>query len=257
MNKWILALLAFSSTIHADRPVWIFTPLTPTTISVPSYGAGTIQYTVTNQSRKTHTLVMNSIQGITQDTSGFFCKVPFTLGYEESCTLKLNITGRQLTGNVYGGPWVCDQASQGLQCYQPSANNALNISIGSSEYMDIYLPSHQTLHCEIADTPEERAWGLMYRTYLEPLYGMIFIFASESSNLTFIMKNVLIPLDIIWLNHDKTIIYISSNTPPCTSKITECPTYAPPPNLSAQYVIEINGGLAQRLNLTPGIHLSF
>jgi len=134
MKKRLFVLLAFSSMTQAGNPVWTLSPLTATSISVPANGTGIVQYTVTNQSRKTHTLVMNAIQGITQDTSGNNCKSPFTLGYLQSCTLKLNITGSQLTGNVNGGPRVCDQGSQGLQCYQPSTNNALNISIGSSEY---------------------------------------------------------------------------------------------------------------------------
>jgi uncharacterized membrane protein (UPF0127 family) len=123
--------------------------------------------------------------------------------------------------------------------------------------MDVRLPSNQIIDCEIADTPEKMAQGLMYRTQLEPLHGMIFITPSESSNLIFWMKNTLIPLDIIWLNHNKKVLYISSNTPPCTSKHTICPTYKPPGNLPAQYVIEINAGLAQRLNLTVGEQLHF
>jgi uncharacterized membrane protein (UPF0127 family) len=123
--------------------------------------------------------------------------------------------------------------------------------------MNISLPSHQIIDCEIADTPEKMTQGLMYRTHLKPSHGMIFITPSESSKLKFWMKNTLIPLDIIWLNHDKKVIYISSNTPPCTSKYTTCPTYAPPDNLPAQFVIEINAGLAQRLNLTVGEQLHF
>jgi uncharacterized membrane protein (UPF0127 family) len=127
----------------------------------------------------------------------------------------------------------------------------------SRKNIDVRLPSHQIIHCEVADTPQKMAQGLMYRTHLEPLHGMIFIMPSESSNLTFWMKNTLIPLDIIWLNHEKKILYISSNTPPCTSQETTCPIYAPAANQNAQYVIEINAGLAQQFNLEPGQRLRF
>lgn len=131
MKKGILVLLAFAGMTQAGNPLWTFAPLTPTSISVPANGTGIVQYTVTNQSRKTHTLVMNTIQGITQDTSGSYCKNPFTLGYQQSCTLKLNITGSQLSSNLNGGPVVCDQGGQGLQCYQPSTSNLLNITLAS------------------------------------------------------------------------------------------------------------------------------
>jgi len=129
MNKWILALLTLACTAHAGRSILEFTAQTPTHISVPANGTRVIQYTVTNQSRKTHTLTMNTIQGITQDTSGNNCKNPFTLGYLQSCTLKLNVPGNQLTTNITGGPLVCDLGIQNLQCYQPSTNNQLNITL--------------------------------------------------------------------------------------------------------------------------------
>ena len=129
MKPTILILLAATNLVHAGSPVWTFTTLTPTSLSVPSNGTAVVQYTVTNQSRKTHTLVMNAIPGISQDTSGSYCKNPFVLGYQQSCRLSVLITGSQLTGNVNGGPVVCEQASQGLQCYQPSAANALNVKL--------------------------------------------------------------------------------------------------------------------------------
>ena len=129
MKPTILILLAAANLVHAGSPVWTFTALTPTSLSVPSNGTAVVQYTVTNQSRKTHTLVMNTIPGISQDTSGGYCKNPFVLGYQQSCKLSVQITGSQLTGNVNGGPVVCEQASQGLQCYQPSAANVLNVKL--------------------------------------------------------------------------------------------------------------------------------
>ena len=81
MNKWIFLLLSTSHIVFASSPVWTFSPLTATSISVPANGTGTIQYTVTNRSKKTHTLAVNPINGISQDTSSNFCKNPFSLGY--------------------------------------------------------------------------------------------------------------------------------------------------------------------------------
>ncbi|MGH2349228.1 MAG: DUF192 domain-containing protein [bacterium] len=51
------------------------------------------------------------------------------------------------------------------------------------------------LQVEVADTPAARAQGLMHRTRLNELAGMVFVFESES-RWAFWMKNTLIPLSI-------------------------------------------------------------
>lgn len=74
---------------------------------------------------------------------------------------------------------------------------------------------------EVADEPEERAYGLMDRTELAPDHGMLFLF-DEPSILTFWMKNTLIPLDIIFF--DDIGQYLSSTTmTPCAED--PCPLY--------------------------------
>ena len=76
----MVLLLTIATLSYAGAPVWTFTPLTATTISVPSNDTATVQYTVTNQSSRVHTLSMQSIQGITQITTGLgICGNPFIL----------------------------------------------------------------------------------------------------------------------------------------------------------------------------------
>ncbi len=82
----------------------------------------------------------------------------------------------------------------------------------------------------------------MNREYLADDEWMLFVF-DKPGIYSFWMKNTLIALDIIWLDEDYNIIYISSDTPPCKSD--PCPWYWP--KQSAQYVFEINGGLSQKL----------
>ena len=96
---------------------------------------------------------------------------------------------------------------------------------------------------EIVKTQEERAKGLMYRTFLPQDKGMLFIF-SEEGIYPFWMKNTLIPLDIIWISSENKIVYINHNTPPCT--LEPCASYSP--NKNALYVLEINAGLAEKHN---------
>ena len=66
---------------------------------------------------------------------------------------------------------------------------------------------------------------------------MLFIFPDEAPRRTFWMKNTLIPLDMIWLDKEYTIVHIETDVPPCTT--TVCPSYWPLETQS-QYVIELN-----------------
>ena len=123
-----IALFSVLATAHASTSLWTFTPLTPTTVSVPSNDTATVQYTVTNQSSRVHTLSMQAIQGITQITTGLgVCGNPFVLTGKASCTLSLQINGSQLASSVIDGPIVCEQDSA-LQCYRPVAANILHIT---------------------------------------------------------------------------------------------------------------------------------
>jgi len=76
---------------------------------------------------------------------------------------------------------------------------------------------------------------------------MLFVIDKEGVY-PFWMKNTKIPLDIIWINRDKAIVYISRNAPPC--KTSTCPSYDPEKN--AMYVIELNGGAAEEMGLLVG-----
>jgi len=63
------------------------------------------------------------------------------------------------------------------------------------------------LKCEIAKTIFEKTKGLMYREKLSEKNGMLFTFSVPLIRL-FWMKNVRIPLDIIFVNRKKRIIKI-------------------------------------------------
>lgn len=129
LKALISGLLFMITTISfAGMPVWTFTPLTVTTLSVPANGTALVQYQVTNQSSKVHTLIMKSIPGVTQLTTGLgVCRSPFVLIGKASCVLSLQIDGRQLTSPINDGPIVCENGSS-LQCYRPSAANILHIT---------------------------------------------------------------------------------------------------------------------------------
>ena len=113
------------------------------------------------------------------------------------------------------------------------------------------------LQVEVADTPEKQERGLMFRENLEKERGMLFVFKKEA-NYPFWMKNTLIPLDIIWINQNKEIAFIAENAQPCppSTKATDgqsneiCDPIDP--KQSAEYVLEVNGGLVKEINLKVG-----
>ena len=124
----IIALCVFNTAYAGSRPLWTFTPLTETTVSVPSNDTAMVQYRVTNQSNRTRTLMMQPIQGITQLTSGLgICGNPFILTENASCTLSLQVNGSQLTHPISDGPIVCKQGSTFL-CYRPSRADILDVT---------------------------------------------------------------------------------------------------------------------------------
>ena len=100
---------------------------------------------------------------------------------------------------------------------------------------------------ELALTSKEKNQGLMFRDYLGENKGMLFVFEMEEKH-DFWMKNTLIPLDIIWLNEDKEVVFISKNNQPC--KDDGCSTINS--DEKAKYVLELNAGITDKIGLEVG-----
>lgn len=122
------------------------------------------------------------------------------------------------------------------------------------KYTLLRISPHMFINLEIAQTPQERARGLMFRKNLQKNQGMLFVFPKPLAH-SFWMKNTLIPLDLIWLDHEKKIVYYQDEIPPCNE--SECRIYSPPADMKASYVIEIQSGLRKKLNLEKGKILNF
>lgn len=119
--------------------------------------------------------------------------------------------------------------------------------IPEGKISQISFPNGHLINVELADTPEERKTGLMYRESLLQNRGMLFIYENEAIR-TFWMKNTLIPLDMIFLNKDFEIVDILEGVPPCEKD--PCPIY--PSKGEAQYVLEVNSGLSEISGLAVG-----
>ena len=96
---------------------------------------------------------------------------------------------------------------------------------------------------ELAESAEDQARGLMFRTELGPNEAMIF--PREGDVASFWMKNTPLPLDIIFVGQDGRIINIAAQTTPYSTQSVsaEGPTGA---------VLEIAGGRAAELGIEPG-----
>ena len=101
---------------------------------------------------------------------------------------------------------------------------------------------------EVADTPESRERGLMFRREMPSDAGMLFIH-DEQDQVAYWMKNTYIPLDILYFDEQFHLVSAQLDVPPCGNQ-PQCPIY--PSAGPAKYVLELNAGLAQTLGLKPG-----
>jgi uncharacterized protein len=98
---------------------------------------------------------------------------------------------------------------------------------------------------EVADDPAEQAKGLMYRKALGKNRGMLFIYPEERE-LSFWMKNTLIPLSIAFIDSERRIIDIQDMKPLDDR---------PPHYVSsepAQYALEVNQGFFKKRGVKVG-----
>jgi uncharacterized membrane protein (UPF0127 family) len=96
---------------------------------------------------------------------------------------------------------------------------------------------------EVAATPEQQARGLMFRKSIAGNRGMIFPY-DPPQDVSFWMRNTLIPLDIIFIRADGTIVRITK-----AKALDETPLPAGEP---VGAVLEIRSGRAAELGIKEG-----
>jgi len=98
---------------------------------------------------------------------------------------------------------------------------------------------------EDAANDRTREIGLMCRTRLGSDRGMLFDFVQPTQGVAFWMKNTLIPLDIVFIRPDGTVISIARDARP----LDETPLDA---GGTVRGVLELAGGRAAEIGLRPG-----
>lgn len=96
---------------------------------------------------------------------------------------------------------------------------------------------------EIADDPDERSRGLMFRQEMDNDHGMLFVF-EESQPVGFWMKNTPLPLDLVFIGEDGKVRAIEKGEP-----FSEAPIA---PGEPVQFVLELNAGTAAEAGIENG-----
>lgn len=114
----------------------------------------------------------------------------------------------------------------------------LNVVSGENEYhFDV----------QVADTPARQAIGLMFRRELPPDRGMLFDF-SPGRVVRMWMKNTIVPLDMLFVDHAGNIVSIDVMAEPLSLSPRG-------PSIPVRAVLELAGGTCSRLGIRVGDRL--
>jgi uncharacterized membrane protein (UPF0127 family) len=122
-----------------------------------------------------------------------------------------------------------------------SANSTVQIIIGG-------VP----LTVLLATTLPAQERGLSGLPSLPRDEGMLFVF-DHADYWAFWMINMSFPLDIIWFNSARQVVWTEPDLKPCTQ--SNCPAITPP--VQAMYVLEVNAGFLATNHITMGASFSF
>ncbi len=104
-----------------------------------------------------------------------------------------------------------------------------------------------TLTVEMAETSEQQARGFKFRDAIKPLHGMLFPL-NPPRTAQFWMEDTIVPLDMLFIRTDGTVSTIQAEAAPQSKQ----PVFSVEPVAA---VLELGGGEAERLGITPGAQL--
>lgn len=118
----------------------------------------------------------------------------------------------------------------------------LQLPLGQIHFAD--APSAPRVTVELAQNDTARARGLMYRTQMDGDHGMLFSWEDEARR-SFWMRNTCIPLDMLFIAGDGTVVGILEHVPTLNTLPREVPC-------PARHVLELNAGWTRTHGITPG-----
>jgi len=102
------------------------------------------------------------------------------------------------------------------------------------------------IRAEVAQTPEQRSTGLMFRQAMGQNEGMLFAF-EDAGQQCFWMKNTLLPLSVAFVADDGSIVNIETMKP--QTEDSHCSTKP------VRFVLEMNEGWFGKRGIKPGFKL--
>ena len=106
-----------------------------------------------------------------------------------------------------------------------------------------------TVKVEVVATNEKIRKGLMYRKHLPTDAGMLFLMGQERDH-EFWMRNTLIPLDMLFIDKDMTVVGIVENAEPLTETLRSV-------GKISSYVLEVNAGWSKEHHVSAGAKVRF
>ncbi|WP_185850989.1 DUF192 domain-containing protein [Blattabacterium cuenoti] len=113
-----------------------------------------------------------------------------------------------------------------------------------------YLPIKK-IEIELAKSPIEKKNGLRYRSSMRENRGMLFILENKEEIKKLDMKNMRIPLDIVYINNMNTVIFVHKYVSPMEDNIEL--VRSNDPTTTVKYVLEINAGMSEKWGIKEGL----
>lgn len=147
-------------------------------------------------------------------------------------------------GTAFGGSATASTSAAGAQgTFDPSGGKpqaklpTLKLWVGTNEVI-----------AEIARTLQQISVGMMRRTNMAEMEGMLFVFPGPDQR-SFYMLNTLLPLSCAYIDPEGTILETYDMKPLDPSPI-------PSRSDQVQYVLELNQGWFERHGVKPGVAVS-
>jgi uncharacterized protein len=112
--------------------------------------------------------------------------------------------------------------------------------------------ARHVIQIEVAETPEEKSRGLMFRAKVPDGTGMLFPYGTPQE-ITMWMKNTYSSLDMVFIRGDGLVHRIETNTEPMSERVIASEG-------AVTAVLELGAGAAAKLGLKPGdrvLHAAF
>jgi len=132
--------------------------------------------------------------------------------------------------------------------YQQYWDNIRYALFGDETQYNLYIDT-TAITVSVADNPEKRVLGLSGTPSLGELEGKLFIYDTDAKHGIW-MKDMLFPIDIIWIDKNLQIVHIAENVAPSTYPQVFLP------QVDARFVLEMNAFIVSSLKIQVGDRLT-